>query len=168
LAHASEEFGKQVGDYLGVSLFVPLIVVFFYCWIARKVLPANLQDLSIVIGIIAAQISLHVFGGLYFGALTRVLFDIVVLTIGLVWLIIRPSVWPIIGLTAFEIFALGSNLLTLTQVTNFAPAFKGLISFMLIRLAAISFLVTGYQSLKAKSARAITTRSDASSTASST
>jgi hypothetical protein len=150
LAHASEEFGKQGGEYLGISLFFPLVVVFLCCWVARKVLSPDLQDLSIAIGIVSAQVLLHVLGGLYFGVLTSVLLDIVVLSIGLAWLIIRPSVWPIIGLTGFEILALGTNLVVLTQVTDTVGAVKGLLSFMLIRLAAIIFLIVGYRSLKAK------------------
>src|ERR1700674_1819371 len=110
LAHASEELGKQGGEYLGISLFFPLIVVFLCCWVARKVLSSDLQDLSIAIGTLSAQVLLHVLGGLYFGVLTSVLLDIVLLSIGLAWLIIWPSVWPIIGLTGFEILALGTNL----------------------------------------------------------
>jgi hypothetical protein len=150
LAHASKEFGKMGGEYLGISLLFPLVVVFGSCWIARKVLPANLQNLSVGIGIVSGQVVLHVLGGLYFGVLQRVALDIVILTAGLTWLIVRPSVWPVIGLTAFETFALGSNILVLTQVTDTAAVFKGLISFMLIRLVAIIFLVGGYKTLKSR------------------
>jgi hypothetical protein len=152
LTHASEELGKMGGKYLGISLLFPLIVVFGCCWGARKILPAKTQDLSVAIGIVSGQVVLHLIGGLYFGVLQRVLLDIVILGAGVTWLIVRPSVWPIIGLTAFEIFALGSNILALTQVTDVAAAFKGLISFMLIRLAAIIFLVAGYKTLNSRPA----------------
>jgi hypothetical protein len=155
VSRLSEELGKMSGEYLGISLFVPLLVVFGCCWLARKLLPENLKVLSIGIGIVSAQVVLHIFAGLYFGVLPRLLIDIAILTAGLTWLIMRPSIWPICALIAFEVYAVGSNLLVLAQVPNTAVVFKGVLSFMVIRLAAIFFLVLGYRALKPISSTAV-------------
>jgi hypothetical protein len=152
LAHLSEHAGQMGGEWLGGSLFFPLLLVFLSCWIAGKLLRPELNDLKIAIGITSAQAVLHLLGGLYLGgaALMSVLPDIVILGAGTAWLIARPGFWPIVLLLAFEGFAILMNLLLLVQSGFETVIVKGLISTILIRVAAILFLYSGLKSRRAR------------------
>lgn len=155
LVQASEQLGQAGGAWLGSALFFPLVLVFGCCWIAHKVLGPELDDLKIAIGITSAQAIIHLLGGLYFGgeALVSVLPDVIILGAGTAWLIARPGVWPIMLLLAFEGFAVAMNLLVLLQSGFDAMVVKGLISTVLIRLAAILFLWSGLKARRAKASQ---------------
>jgi hypothetical protein len=152
IAHLSEHLGQMGGEWLSSALFFPLVLVFVCCWIARKALGAEYDDLKIAIGITSAQAIIHLLGGLYFGGgvLLSVLPDIVILGGATAWLVARPGVWPIAVLLAFEGFAILMNLLALVGGGFDMAIVKGLISTILIRVAAILFLYSGLKSQRAK------------------
>lgn len=156
LVQASEQLGQFGGQWLGAALFFPLIVVFLCCWIAGKVLGPEHDHLKIAIGITGAQTIMHILGGWYFGAevLLSLLPDILILGLGTAWLVARPGVWPVLLLLGFEVFALGSTLVGLSQIGFDAGILKGAISSILVRAAAIIFLFGAWRSLRAKTTAA--------------
>lgn len=152
LVHLSEHLGQMGGEWLGGALFFPLVLVVLCCWIAGKLLKPELADLKIAVGITSAQAIIHLLGGLYLGggALMSVMPDIVILGAGTAWLIVRPGFWPIVLLLAFEGFAILMNLIVLIEGGFEMAIVKGLISTILIRLAAILFLYSALKSRRAK------------------
>ncbi len=150
LVQAAEQLGQMGGAWLSGGLFFPLVLIFLCCWIAKRLLPPALEDVRIAIGIVAGQASWFLIAALLAGGevLAQVLPDVVILTAGLAWLITRPGVWPIIFLMAFEGLVLLLNLFMLTQV-GVEEGLKGIISAVLIRVAALIFLYSGLQSRRA-------------------
>jgi hypothetical protein len=156
LVQLSEHLGQMGGEWLGGALFFPLVLVFLCCWIAGKLLKPELADLRIAVGITSAQAIIHLLGGLYLGggALMSVLPDIVILGAGTAWLVARPGFWPIVLLLAFEGFAIVMNVIVLIESGFEMVIVKGLISTILIRLAAILFLYAALKSRRAKAPEA--------------
>jgi hypothetical protein len=151
LAQASEQLGQMGGEWLGASIFIPLVLVVLCCWIASKLIPQMPSSLRIGAGITSAQAIYHLLGGLLLGggALLGVLPDVVILGAGTAWLIVRPGFWPIAVLIGFEAFAIAMNILTAFQYGFELSVLKGMISMLLIRIAAIIFLYNGWKAIRA-------------------
>ena len=156
VTHASEHLGQMSGEWLGSALFIPLVLVFLCCWGAGKLLGPAYEDLKLAIGVTSAQTILHLFAALYLGGgyFMALLPDILILGGGTAWLILRPGIWPIVLLLAFESFALFMNALALFQGGFEMAIVKGLISTVLVRVAAILFLVNAFKSRRSKAAEA--------------
>jgi hypothetical protein len=154
VTHASEHLGQMSGEWLGSALFIPLVLVFLCCWGAGKLLGPAYDDLKLAIGVTSAQTILHLFAALYLGGgyFMALLPDILILGGGTAWLVLRPGIWPIVLLLAFESFALLMNALTLFQGGFEIAMVKGLISTVLVRAAAIMFLVAAFKSRRGKAA----------------
>jgi hypothetical protein len=154
LTHTTEHLSQMGGEWLGTAMFIPLVLVFLCCWIAGKLIPQTPDAQRIAIGITSAQAILHLFAAFYFGggAFIALLPDILILTGGTAWLVLRPGVWPIVLLLAFEAFALLMNVVALVQGGFEVMVVKGLISTILIRVAAIIFLGTALKAQRAKAA----------------
>jgi hypothetical protein len=150
VAHASEHLGQMGGEWLGPAMFIPLVLVFLCCWIAAKLIPQTPDSLRIAIGITGAQAIYHLLGGLLGGgqAILAVAPDVLILGGGTAWLLARPGFWPIVLLIGFEAIALAMNVFMVFEVGFEVLLVKGLISMVLIRMAAIILLYYGWKAIQ--------------------
>ena len=102
--------GYAVWTYFGVSLILPLLVAAAAIWyVGKKVAPPSNPMYLTAIVIQGAHLVWISLGTAFLGAWAANFLDIVILVIGLAWLWLRPSLWPIMLLTVFQIFALVVN-----------------------------------------------------------
>ena len=103
--------GYAVWTYFGVSLILPLLVAAAAIWyVGKKVAPPSNPMYLTAIMIQGAHLVWISLGTAFLGAWAANFLDIAILLIGLVWLWFRPSLWPIMLLTVFQIFALAVNM----------------------------------------------------------
>jgi hypothetical protein len=150
LTHTTEHLSQMGGEWLGTAMFIPLVLVFLCCWIAGKLIPQTPDALRIAIGITSAQAIYHLLGGLLGGgaAMVAVAPDVLILGGGTAWLIARPGFWPIALLIGFEAIALAMNVFMVFEVGFEVLLVKGLISMLLIRVAAIIMLYYGWKAIR--------------------
>ncbi len=74
--------------------------------------------------------------------------DVLILGGGTAWLVKRPGFWPIALLIGFEAIALAMNIIMAFEVGFEVLVVKGLISMVLIRVAAIVMLYYGWKAIR--------------------
>ena len=103
--------GYAVSAYFGFVLILPILVAAAVIWyVGKKVAPVSNPRYLTAIVIQGAHLVWISLGTAFLGAWAANFLDIAILLIGLVWLWFRPSLWPIILLTVFQIFALAVNM----------------------------------------------------------
>lgn len=102
--------GYAVSAYFGFVLILPILVAAAVIWyVGKKVAPVSNPRYLTAIVIQGAHLVWISLGTAFLGAWAANFLDIVILVIGLAWLWLRPSLWPIMLLTVFQIFALVVN-----------------------------------------------------------
>ncbi len=103
--------GYAVSAYFGFVLILPILVAAAVIWyVGKKVAPVSNPRYLTAIVIQGAHLVWISLGTAFLGAWAANFLDIAILLIGLVWLWFRPSLWPIMLLTVFQIFALAVNM----------------------------------------------------------
>jgi hypothetical protein len=102
--------GIAAGVYSGIHLLIPLVLSGLVWWAARKLLPDRRPDFVAAAAVQAGHLLWIAIGLIVIGALTVDLVDIAILLIGVVWLLARPGLAPVIVLTVYQAVALLINL----------------------------------------------------------
>ena len=102
--------GIAVGVYSGMHLVIPLVLTGLAWWAARALLPDHSPDYVAAAAVQAGHLLWIAVGLVVIGALTVDLVDIAILLIGVVWLVLRPGLAPVIVLTIYQALALIINL----------------------------------------------------------
>ena len=102
--------GIAAGVYSGIHLLIPLALTGLVWWTARKLLPHRPPDFVAAAAVQAGHLLWIAIGLIVIGALTVDLVDIAILLIGVVWLLARPGLAPVIVLTIYQSLALLINL----------------------------------------------------------
>ena len=105
--------GITAGVYSGIHLLIPLALTGLVWWAARKLLPHRPPDFVAAAAVQAGHLLWIAIGLIVIGALTVDLVDIAILLIGVVWLLARPGLAPVILLTIYQVLALLINLFAL-------------------------------------------------------
>ena len=102
--------GIAVGVYSGTHLLIPLALTGLLWWAARKLFPDRSPGYLAAAAVQAGHLLWITVGLIVIGALTVDLLDIAILLIGVVWLLLRPGLAPVIVLTIYQALALVINL----------------------------------------------------------
>jgi hypothetical protein len=102
--------GIAVGAYSGTHLLIPLALTGLLWWAARKLFPDRSPGYRAAAAVQAGHLLWITVGLLVIGALTVDLVDIAILLTGVVWLLLRPGLAPVIVLTIYQALALLINL----------------------------------------------------------
>ena len=103
--------GYAVSAYFGFVLILPILVAAAVIWyVGKKVAPVSNPRYLTAIVIQGAHLVWISLGTAILGAWAANFLDIVILLIGLAWLWLRPSLWPVVLLSAFQLFALAVNM----------------------------------------------------------
>jgi len=122
--------GIAVGVYSGTHLLIPLALTGLLWWAARKLFPDRSPGYPAAAAVQAGHLLWVTVGLIVIGALTVDLLDIAILLIGVVWLLLRPGLAPVIVLTIYQSLAL---LISLFAFLNF-PVGNNLHRALLIHL----------------------------------
>ena len=122
--------GIAVGAYSGIHLLIPLALTGLVWWAGRKLFPDRSPDYVAAAAVQAGHLLWIAIGMIVIGALTVDLVDITILLIGIVWLLARPGLAPVIVLTIYQSLAL---LISLFAFLNF-PVGNNLHRALLIHL----------------------------------
>jgi hypothetical protein len=144
--------GAAIGWYSGIFFLVLLAATLGVWGLGKKVLgPVSQQYLSAV-ALQAGQMLMLVFFALVLPFVTSVplhldfffLLNVVIPTAGLVWLVVKPGVKPVVFLSAFQLFALAENGINFSDMVVGTLNHKALSAHMLWRALALFAMWEGY------------------------
>jgi hypothetical protein len=137
--------GALVGIYSGLNLLIPLGGSMAAIWIGQQTIKGPSRHFVQAVGVQAGHMMWFVLGLTVAGLalLNQVLFDVMFVTAGLVWLVKKPGEWPVKALLAWQGLAIAVNLLMLLAARPGSQEHRALVAHLAMRAAAIYFLVTG-------------------------
>ena len=131
--------GYAVWAYFGASFILPLLVAAAAIWyVGKKVAPPSNPMYLAAIAIQGAHLAWISLGTAILGAWAANFLDIVILLIGLAWLWLRPSLWPVVLLSAFQLFALVVNLSAMIDYPFGSAGNRSLVLHIGLRIAGLA------------------------------
>jgi hypothetical protein len=130
--------GIAAGTYSGINLVLPAAAAAAIWYVGKKLVSPSDPKYLAAIAIQGAHLAWLLFGMLLLGAWGANLLDVVVLCLGLVWLWFRPSIWPVVLLSVFQIAALALNTSLILEQPIGSPAHRSLIVHIGLRILAIA------------------------------
>ena len=126
-----------LGVYSGLHLVLPLALTGVAWWAARKRFPDRAPDYVAAAAMLAGHLLWIGVGLVVIGALTVDLVDIAILLIGVVWLLARPGLAPVIVLTIYQSLALLINLVAFLNFPVGNNLHRALLIHLLWRVLAL-------------------------------
>jgi hypothetical protein len=141
--------GFALAKYSGASLFIPgaAAILLLIIFTKSSVHPRYFRG---AISIVTAHIVWFIVGALVLGTWTPVILDIVALTIGVIWLWVRPGLGPVIFVGVVEMISLAMNVVTITSVEVGSVAHRALVVHLLLRILVVACLALGYRRFRAE------------------
>ena len=139
-----------MGVYCGLSLLIPLIGAFIVLvqgkreWVRQARWQPFLMGIAVICGHVFWMLVALAFIGVRQQALV-ILPDLIIFASGILWLILRPGLGPVILLIAFEAIVLIVNIITILPMAFASPDHKALTAHIALRIGAIAALVAGYR-----------------------
>jgi hypothetical protein len=145
--------GSVIGWYCGATLLFPAVgigIVLAAC----KIRPIpRLQPFA---GALAAQAGLAFFmlaGGIaHPDQISVVIYDVAALAVGLVWLVTRPGLLPVLLLGIYQVYALVINVGRFSTYEPGSLPHKAIVATIALRVAAVIALIVGYVKFRKKEA----------------
>ena len=126
-----------VGVYSGLHLLIPLVLSGLIWWALRKLLPDRSPELVAAAAVQAGHLLWIAIGLVVIGALTVDLVDIAILLMGVVWLLARPGLAPVIVLTIYQSLALLIHLFAFLNFPVGNNLHRALLVHLLWRILAL-------------------------------
>jgi hypothetical protein len=148
---ASSRMGSAIGaligiaasTYFGMSGFIPLVLFFLLLWLLNKIKTISGYN-RFAIAIQGSQLLWMTLGGIIAGAWGSVYLDLIILVIGIIWLLLRFGIGPIVLLGLYHIGSIYINAALLMQTEVGSINFKALIVHIILRLLAIFFMIRAF------------------------
>ncbi|MGP8201466.1 MAG: hypothetical protein ACLQU4_18400 [Limisphaerales bacterium] len=159
--------GAVLGLYCGVTVLIPAAGIFLFVLMTKWI---PIPHLKPFVGALAIQFGhgLSMFiAGLYYldsGGMRLVMFDLLVLAIGLTWLMSRPGLMPVLLLGIYQLVALVINIHRISDYEVGSVFHKAITVTIALRLAAIIALVVGYRQFSKNETEAIKHESEKAAT----
>jgi hypothetical protein len=138
--------------YMGLLLAIPTIGILLCLWAANKFLSSAKEPMKIAIawqaGFVLSFSLVAILAGEFRGA---AMWELLITTAAIVWLIIRPSIGPVVLLTALHVLTLLAIALAIflhLELESLNPTYKGLLLNAILRVPAIIFMYTGLRGIK--------------------
>jgi len=153
--------GGAVGLYFGLYLLIPVVAIGIIWWVGVKTIHDNVKQLFLpAFSVQTAQLLMHSFGLMYIGKLNEYfVVDVVVVivsAIGLIWLILKPGLGPLILLGIIQMLRVINGVfatlaLTITGASAMFPEFgegvgtpKSLLLHAMLSALAIVLMILAY------------------------
>jgi hypothetical protein len=158
--------GLAIGLYTGIFILFMMVGYFTTSWLGKKFLNGKaveyIETIAIQASLIlvpAAFMTYIVANGLMPLTYVFVLFDVALPIVGLMWLIKRPSLNPLIVLTIFQLIVLAVNFINIFEMNIGTQDHKALSNYIVWRIGAIYFMWSVYFNNKNNDVRNIETTS---------
>lgn len=139
--------GILLGRYVGVNFLIPSAALAFLWWLFNRTVPGPAHAFVPAAAIQGGHAVWIVVGLLAVGG-TYDFLDVLLISGGLVWLIASPGIGPVIFLVAYQVAVLFYNLHLLADADVGSFVHRALVMHMALRVAAITYLVIGYRTLR--------------------
>lgn len=133
-------FAKYAGPSLWIPGFAALALLFLFSKTSFG--PKYFTGATILIG---AHVIWFLAGAILLNNFAPVALDILLLSAGLIWLLARPSLPPVLFLGLLELASLAYNVYQLSGVKSGSDAHRALSVHFLFRILAITALIVGYR-----------------------
>ncbi len=137
--------GIAAGVYSGIHLLIPLALTGVVWWVARKLLPHRPPDFVAAAAVQAGHLLWIAIGLIVMRALTVDLVDIAILLLGVVWLLARPGLAPVIVLTVYQALAFLINLFAFLSFPVGNNLHRALLVHLLWRVLALILMWRAHQ-----------------------
>jgi hypothetical protein len=146
---ASGILGGVIGFYCGLMLFVPFAGAAIGLLLARHFASETLKPFTAALAVIFGHLAWMLIGVLFIPAgLPQVIPDMVIIVAGLLWLVLRPGLGPVILLGIYEGISLVVNVVGIFQFEYGTAGHKALTAHIALRLFALASLITGYRQFR--------------------
>ncbi len=137
--------GIAAGTYSGMNLLIPGIAALGIWLAGTKV--SSPKDPKYLGAITAqgAQLTWLLVGMALLGAWGANLIDVVVIGGGLIWLWVRPGIWPVVFLTAFQLFALAINVSAILGQQIGTTEHRALVVHIGLRIIGIAAMCSAFR-----------------------
>jgi hypothetical protein len=140
--------GAAVGVYAGIHVLVPAVGAAVTWLIGSRLLrpaqPAYLPAISTQ----AAHALWLLIGSAIIGSWDATVGDLVILSVGLIWLWFKPSMWPLAILCIYQIGSLGVNSYALWQQQVGSVPHKALVVHIALRVLALFYMWQGLRQVR--------------------
>ncbi|MDD5084776.1 MAG: hypothetical protein PHE61_01890, partial [Candidatus Omnitrophica bacterium] len=136
-----------IGKYFSVHVLVPFLGIFLAWLIADKTFKLSLKPMVPAFAVQAGYAFWLILGCLFLGRLDPFI-DIMVLLGGLVWLILRPGLGPVIFLTIYHIIAFIVKVPFFVSSVVGSSLYKIMLVHMLLRASAVVLMFTGLRNMQ--------------------
>jgi hypothetical protein len=142
--------GVALARYSGASLVIPLFGAVLAWPIATKVISGSAKHFVPAISVEAGHLLWFLAGLLAMGAagIAQVGIDFVVMIGGILWLVVRPGIWPSGILVGWQGFGLLYNVFTLSTTEIGSIGHRALVVHISIRVVTLYLLATGISALR--------------------
>lgn len=135
--------GWAISQYCGSVGWIPIAATILLLLLFTKT-PVRPKFYSGAIAVTGAHIVWFVVGSVIAGVWSTTALDIMVLSVGVVWLWLRPGLAPVLYLGIVQLGSLAINVSALSSSTYGDAAHRALTFHCVLRLAAIVCLIFGY------------------------
>ena len=142
--------GLAVGRYSGINLLLPLAATALLWWGGKKLLKGERLLFLPALSLQGGHLLWMAFGLFYAGQFNDLILDIVVLIAGLIWLVSKPSLGPVLLLGIFQALALIINASVFLSAELGSTEHKALLVHIIWRLLALFYMGQGYLQLRRK------------------
>ena len=139
--------GWSLSQYCGASIWIPGAASILFLLLFTKS-PIRPKSFAGAIATTAAHVTWFIVGSAIVGVWSATALDIVALTIGIVWLWVRPGLIAALFLGLVQGASLAFNAYTISSVAFGSAPHRALTAHCAFRLIAIACLVVGYMRLR--------------------
>ncbi|WP_431289060.1 hypothetical protein [Roseateles chitinivorans] len=147
--------GGVTGIYAGLVILAPLAFTGVAWFIGSKLLKPRVPTYLPAIAIQIGHLCWLALGMAILGTLGANFLDVVMLGIGVTWLWLRPGLWPVVLLTAFQVLGLVVNVMAIAPHSVGSLMHKALVVHIAWRLAAMSYMWWAYLGARRQSVPSI-------------
>jgi len=143
--------GYVLGSYTGIYFLIPMIGALLGGWMISKVAKETSRAMIAAFAIQAG----HFFWFLFpLVLIKQVNLDLVVILGGLIWLMTRPGLYPVIFLTIYQIVCILINLSHFILAEFGSGPHRALLMHIILRVSAVLFMIIGLRKIHNQKASA--------------
>lgn len=140
--------GIAVGWYVGVHILLPALSAGAIWLLGNYVLKPSYPGYLPALSTQAGHMLWLGLGSVLLGSWDAAFIDIFILAVGLLWLWIKPSAWPLVILCLYQLTSLGVNIHALISQPVGSLQHKALVVHISLRALAIFYMWRGFQSAR--------------------
>jgi hypothetical protein len=135
--------GWALSKYCGALILIPGVVAFLLVIVIKKT-GLGPWAFAGAIAVTAGHLAWFLAGAFMAGAWSSVIYDVVLLSAGILWLWLRPGLGPVIFLGVIQLAAIAIHLMALPSATFGDSVHRALTAHGALRVISIVCLVAGY------------------------